>query len=173
MSTTEIRIRPAIADDAESIHAMVLALAESTGMAHLVRSTPDDFRRHGFGEPKCFECLIAEQEGKAMGLCLYFFSFSSWFGKRGVYVQDIFVDPAARGTGLGKRLLAETASRAAEQGAAFMRLAVDKDNRGARAFYEHVGMVHADHDFIYKAWDKDFEALRLLTGNPATRDEKS
>lgn len=173
MSKSEIRIRPAVADDAESIHAMVLALAESTGMADLVRSSPDDFRRYGFAEPKCFEGLIAEREGRPLGLCLYFFSFSSWFGKRGVYVQDIYVDSAARGTGLGKRLLAETAQRAAEEGAAFMRLAVDKDNHQARAFYEHVGMVQADHDIIYKAWDEDFVALQQLTGSPATGEKKS
>jgi GNAT superfamily N-acetyltransferase len=173
MSKSEIRIRPANAEDAENIHAMVFALAESTGMAGMVRSSPDDFRRYGFGEPKCFECLIAEQDGHPLGLCLYFFSFSSWFGKRGVYVQDIYVDSAARGTGLGKRLLAETARRAAEKGAAFMRLAVDKDNHKARAFYEHVGMVQADHDIIYKAWDEDFLALQKLAGDPVTGEKKS
>ena len=130
MPDDAINIRLATADDVEAIHAMILALAEGIDQAHMVRSTPEDFRRYGFGDTRCFEVLLAERGGESLGLCLYFFSFSSWFGKRGVYVEDIYVDPAARGTGLGKRLLAETASRAAEQGAAFMRLAVDRENLG-------------------------------------------
>ncbi len=155
-----IEIRPAAASDAEAIHRMILALADGMGMADQIRSSPEDFRRHGFGDQPVFEALIAERDGVAMGLCLYFSSFSSWAGKRGVYVQDIYVDQAARGTGLGRRLLAETARRAVAQGAVFMRLAVDKDNRLAREFYAKAGMIHAERDCIYKAWNEAFAALQ-------------
>jgi GNAT superfamily N-acetyltransferase len=139
---------------------MLQALAEGMGMGEQIRSTADDILRHGFGATRCFEALIAEREESPIGLCLYFFTYSSWAGKRGVYVQDIFVDKSARGTGLGRRLLAETARLTAGQGAAFMRLAVDRDNQSARDFYTNAGMIHADRDCIYKAWDERFEALQ-------------
>lgn len=156
----EINIRVATAQDATGIHSMIKALAESLGMGEQVSSTPDDFLRHGFGNRPCFEALIAERDGLAIGLCLYFFTYSSWAGKRGVYVQDIYVDNSARGTGLGRRLLAETAKRTAGQGAVFMRLAVDRDNQTARDFYTHAGLIHADRDCIYKAWGEHFESLQ-------------
>jgi len=95
----EITIRPATAEDAEVIHAMLRALAAGLGMADQISSTAEDIRLHGFGERPAFEALIAEQDGEPLGLSLYFSSFSSWNGKRGVYLQDIFVDQRARGTG--------------------------------------------------------------------------
>jgi ribosomal protein S18 acetylase RimI-like enzyme len=160
MNEPDIRIRAATAADAATIHRMIVALASGMGMAEQIRSRPEDILEHGFGERPIFEALIAERTGVAVGLCLYFSSFSSWNGKRGVYLQDIYVDPAARGTGLGKRLLAETARRAAAQGARFMRLAVDRDNHSARDFYSNAGMVYAGRDCIYKAWDEAFDALQ-------------
>lgn len=167
MNAADITIRPAIAADAPAIHAMIQSLATGLGMAGQVSSKPQDFLQHGFGESPAFEALIAEQDGQPRGLSLYFFSFSSWAGKRGVYLQDIFVDARARGTGLGKRLLAETARRAAQRGAEFMRLAVDQDNQAARDFYRNAGMIHAERDCIYKAWNEAFVALQELTpGTP-------
>lgn len=156
----DIIIRPAVASDAPAIHGMIKALAAGLGMADQVSSSPDDLRAHGFGENPLFEALVAERDGQPLGLSLYFASFSSWTGKRGVYLQDIYVDPRARGTGLGKRLLAETAQRAALQGAVFMRLAVDKDNQAARDFYRNAGMIHAERDCIYKAWNEAFDGLK-------------
>lgn len=160
MNEPDISIRAATAADAATIHRMIVALASGMGMAEHIRSRPEDILEHGFGERPIFEALIAERTGVAVGLSLYFSSFSSWNGKRGVYLQDIYVDPAARGTGLGKRLLAETARRAASQGARFMRLAVDKGNQSARDFYSNAGMVYAERDCIYKAWDEAFDALQ-------------
>jgi GNAT superfamily N-acetyltransferase len=160
MNDNRVLIRSAIAEDAGDIHRMVMALASDIGLEDQVKSRPEDFLKHGFGDTPCFNALLAEQDGEAVGLCLFFTSFSSWGGKRGVYVQDIYVDKSMRGTGLGQRLLAETARRAAEQGAVFMRLAVDRENQGARKFYAHLGMTHADHDCIYKAWDDAFVALQ-------------
>ncbi|MDZ4730393.1 MAG: GNAT family N-acetyltransferase [Xanthomonadales bacterium] len=162
MNQAAIHIRAASPKDASSIHHMLKALAAGMGMGEQIRSTADDILRYGFGDTRCFEVLIAEIDGLPIGLCLYFFTYSSWAGKRGVYVQDIYVDERARGTGLGRRLLAETAKLAAEQGAAFMRLAVDKDNQAARDFYAHAGMIYADRDCIYKAWDERFESLQQI-----------
>lgn len=160
MDPAAIVIRPAEAADAPAIHGMIRSLARGLGMEDQVSSTPEDLLRHGFGDQPRFTALIAERDGEPLGLSLYFFTFSSWAGKRGVYLQDIFVDERARGTGLGKRLLAETARRAAAEGARFMRLAVDRDNQPARDFYLNAGMIHAERDCIYKAWDEAFTALQ-------------
>lgn len=106
-----------------------------------------------------FEALIAEQAGEPVGFCLSFPSFSSWRGERGVYVQDLYVATEARGTGLGRRLLAETARRAREQGARYLRLSVASHNAPARAFYRRTGLAHADDECIYQAVGAAFDRL--------------
>ena len=157
-----LTVRDATARDAECIHRMIQSLARSVGMGQYMRSTVEDIRRFGFSEPPCFHALIAERAGEAVGLCIYFFSFSSWMGCRGVYVQDLWVDNSQRGNGLGRRLIGETARRAGEQGAAFMRLSVDGENVAAQRFYSNIGLEYADHECIFKAVGERFEALKQL-----------
>ena len=152
-------IRRATEADAEAIHGLVLDLAESIGLTHKVASSAHDIRSHGFGPEVAFEALIADWNGTAVGLCLFFESFSSWDGRRGVYVQDIFVSEAVRGLGLGRRLLAEAAALSAARGGSYLRLAVDSGNVAAHAFYEHVGLRRAAEERIYQARDDDFAAL--------------
>lgn len=152
-------IRAAQAEDATVIHAMILALAEDVGSEMRVESTADDFLRLGFSSPELFKALIAERGGEAVGLCLYFYSFSSWMGRRGVYVQDLYVAPGQRGTGLGRKLVAETARIAAEQGATYLRLSVDRSNVSAQSFYSGIGMQPAQNEMIFKVSGKDFQAL--------------
>ena len=152
-------IRLATRADAATIHDLVLALAHSRGKTDQVVSRVEDIQRHGFGAEPAFEALIAEVDGQAVGLCLYFDSFSTWDGCRGVYVQDIFVAQAQRGTGLGRRLLAETAARAAGRGGSYLRLAVDAANVAAQDFYAHIGLHYATEDRIYQVRGADFKAL--------------
>ncbi len=158
---TEVTLRPATADDADALHAMILALARELGAADNVSSSADDFRRFGFSEPPCFHGLIAERNHTAVGLCLYFFSFSTWRGMRGVYVQDIYVAESERGGALARRLIAETARRAAEQGAKYLRLSVDRKNLAAQKFYAKMGITYADRECIYMATGDRFEALKV------------
>ena len=157
-----VTLRLATADDAETLHAMILAMGREVGEPDSISSCPDDFRRYGFSDPPCFHALIAEREGVAVGLCLYFFSFSTWRGMRGVYVQDIYVAASERGSGLARKLISETARRAGGQGAQFLRLSVDRKNRAARKFYSKLGLRHAASECIYMAKGDDFEALKSL-----------
>ncbi len=152
-------IRRATEADAEAIHGLVLDLAESTGLTHKVASSAQDIRAHGFGAEAAFEALIAESNGASVGLCLFFESFSSWDGRRGVYVQDLFVSEAARGLGLGRRLLAEVAALSSARGGSYLRLAVDSGNVTAQAFYERAGLLWAAEERIYQARGEDFAAL--------------
>ncbi len=160
-----VNVRTATADDAAAIHSMIQAMAREMGSADSVTSCPDDFRRFGFTDAPAFHTLIAEREGTAIGMCVYFFSFSTWRGTRGVYVQDIYVAEAERGTGLARRLIAETALRAGRQGARYLRLSVDSKNETARKFYQSIGLTYAAGECIYMARGDAFEALKHLEGS--------
>lgn len=150
-------IRAAVTDDAEAVHAAIVKMAG--GAAERIASTPEDLRRHGFGQAKAFAGLIAEIGGEFAGMCLYFPSFSTWRGTPGVYVQDIFVDPRFRGRNVGERLIRRVASLTREQGGAYLRLAVDADNISAQAFYERLGIARYPIDRIHAAYGDAFLAL--------------
>lgn len=136
-------IRPATVDDAPAIHAMLVDLARYIGKVETVTSTPEDIRRHGFGASPAFRTLIATRGGKAVGLALYFDEFSTWRGRRGVYLQDLYVAPDLRGSGLGRLLVKAVVARAAADGAVYLRLAVDEENEQAARFYARLGFIES------------------------------
>ena len=142
--TSETVLRKAHRGDVDAIHSMILGIGAATNQTDRISSDPIDFLRHGFGPTPLFEAVIAERDDRPVGLCLYFFTFSTWLGEPGIYVQDLFVDSAERGSGLGRRLLVDVARRGAERKATHLRLSVDTDNVAARAFYERLGMEHRD-----------------------------
>ncbi len=152
-------IRAATARDVRDIHALIVELAVATGMPERVRSTPDDFLRHGFGERPEFEVLIAEHRGRSVGLSLYFYEFSTWLGRPGVYVQDLVVIGEYRGSGLAERLMRETARAGRRRGANHLRLSVETGNDIAIRFYRKIGLEHAENERIYTAKDEAFERL--------------
>ena len=94
---TDTVIRPGRVDDAETIHAALLRLGTHIGAHQEITSTPDDLRRYGFGDRPAFSTLIAEVGGEFAGLCLHFPIFSTWMGRPGVYVQDLYVEDRFRG----------------------------------------------------------------------------
>lgn len=162
MRESGVSLRTATVEDADALHAMVLAMAREAGSIDSVSSCADDFRRCGFSDLPAFHALIAERDGIAVGMCLYFPSFSTWRGTPGVYVQDIYVAAEERGGDLARRLIAETARRAEAQGAKYLRLSVDRQNLAARKFYEKMGLTHAAAECIYMAKGEAFEALKSL-----------
>jgi GNAT superfamily N-acetyltransferase len=152
-------IRRAVVTDAEAIHAMLAALARDIDAAHRMAASVDDIRRHGFGANPVFDALIAETDGQAVGLCLFFTSFSSWRGSTGVYVQDLYVAEEMRGTGLGRWLLEEVAALAAAQGGTYLRLAVDAANIDGQGFYERLGLSWCASERIFEIAGDAFAAL--------------
>ena len=158
-NTPDILIREAGPQDADAIYELILALAKVTGDEGRVRSSPGDFLKFGFGENSLFNTLIAQKGHKPVGLCLYFFSFSTWLGEPGIYVQDLYVAEEERGTGLGRRLLCETVKRGHQRRATHLRLTVDQDNSVARHFYAHVGMHHRDDELTYHVGGEEFLAM--------------
>jgi GNAT superfamily N-acetyltransferase len=140
-SPAEIRVRPALPTDAATILAMVreLAVFEREPLAS-VEADEDDFLRDCFApSPRC-EVLIGEVEGAPQGFVLFFHNYSTWLGRAGIYVEDLYVRDAARGLGLGRKLLAEVARLAVERRCKRLELSV-LDWNPARRFYEQLGFV--------------------------------
>ncbi len=158
-SLPKLTVRFATADDVETIHRAMIGIATIMGEREKVVSTPDDIRRFGFGQKPAFEALIAEVGGQCAGVCVFFASFSTYRGEPGVYVQDLFVEPAMRGSGVGARLLQRLAAVARERGGGYIRLSVDIRNAGAQAFYTRLGIKKSESEQIHAAYDGDFDAL--------------
>lgn len=133
-------IRLATPDDAKAIHAGLLGIGETVNEIHKIKSTPDDLRRYGFGDTPAFTTLIAEIDSEFAGMCLYFPIFSTWMGRPGVYVQDLFVDVRFRGMRIGEKLLRRCAKLSKDAGGVYLSLSVDVDNETAKAFYERIGI---------------------------------
>lgn len=159
MANAPVSIRFATVEDADDIFEALVGIAETVKERHKLKSSPDDIRRFGFGEAPAFETLIAEVDGRYAGCCLYFPSFSTWFGRPGVYVQDFYVADEFRGQGVGERLLARLAAVTRRRGGCYIRLAVDTQNYRAQAFYTRSGVKHSDTEQIHAAYDDDFDRL--------------
>jgi GNAT superfamily N-acetyltransferase len=155
----QVSMRLAGVDDAETVHDMIFALAEVLGHERKVVSTVEDLIEYGFSKQAAFEVLLAERNNEPMGICLFFYSFSTWRGALGVYIQDLYVSDKARGTGLGRMLVEETCRIAAAHKANHLRLVVDSGNTGAQAFYATLGMKVRDDELIYQASGAAFDAL--------------
>src|SRR5215469_17108865 len=108
-------IRPATRSDVGTILSFIRALAAYEREPHAVVATEDDLLRDGFGEQPYFYCLIAEQDGAPAGFAFYFFDYSTWLGRPGIYLEDLFVHPEFRGLGIGKALLQRVAAIAVEK----------------------------------------------------------
>src|SRR6266849_4110995 len=109
-------IRPATRDDVSVILHFIRALATYEREPHAVMATEEDLLRDGFSGNPYYQCLIAEQDGAPAGFAFYFFDYSTWLGRPGVYLEDLFVHPEFRGFGIGKALLQRVAAIAIEKG---------------------------------------------------------
>lgn len=152
-------VRLATAGDVKVVHELLQHLAESIGQSSKFKSRTEDFLKHGFSGDAHFHVLLAEQDGVAVGLSLFFYNYSSWLGELGVYIQDLVVTSEARTSGVGQLLVRETARYAQQHGAAHMRLSVDRDNPGAMRFYQKIGLRERTDECIYAAYDSDFLSL--------------
>ena len=153
-------IRAATPADIPLILELIRALATYEREPDAVKTTEADLLRDGFGKQPCFECLIAENEdGEAAGFALYFYNYSTWRGRAGIHLEDLFVLPRFRGLGLGKALLARVAARAAEQGCVRLQWDVLEWNQTAIDFYQGLGAQFLDEWRIMRV---DDDAIRTL-----------
>ncbi|HWT65652.1 MAG TPA: GNAT family N-acetyltransferase [Terracidiphilus sp.] len=139
-----ILIRPAVRADVPQILAFIRALAEYEREPDAVLATEEDLLRDGFGPNPFYFCLIAEQESRPAGFAFYFFNYSTWLGRPGLYLEDLFVLPEFRGLGVGKALLQQVAAIAVEKGCPRLQWEVLDWNQPAIDFYKAMGADFLD-----------------------------
>lgn len=139
-----ITIRAALSRDVSTILRFVRELAEYERAADQVVATDALLHEALFGASPAAEAVIAERDGESVGMALYFFNFSTWSGWRGLYLEDLYVTPDARGSGAGTALLRHLAGVALDRGCARFEWQVLEWNTPALQFYEAMGAVAMD-----------------------------
>ena len=156
-----IAIRPAVPADLPLVAALIRELAEYERLAHEVRFDEAQLHQHLFGARPMAEVAIGEVDGAAQGFALFFHNFSTFEGRPGIYLEDLFVRPEARGAGLGKTLLRHLARLAVERGCARLEWSVLDWNAPSIGFYRALGARSMDDWTIMRV---DGDALQTLGG---------
>ena len=152
-------IRPARPADLADILRLIRELATYEREPDAVVATEDDVRASLFGDDARASCLIAEQDDVVVGFAVYFLNFSTWLGRHGIYLEDLFVSPDARGAGHGKALLRELARIAVANGYGRVEWAVLDWNTPAQEFYASLGATPMDE---WTVWRLTGDALSQL-----------
>ncbi|MET0508216.1 MAG: GNAT family N-acetyltransferase [Burkholderiaceae bacterium] len=132
-------IRPATRGDAAVLVGLITELAEFEQLTHLLRVTPQSLADNLFGDRPVAEAVVAECDGQPVGFALFFSNFSTFLGQPGLYLEDLYVQPAHRGTGIGQMLLAYLGALAVERGCGRFEWSVLDWNARAISFYERMG----------------------------------
>ncbi len=132
-------IREAQPEDVGTILDLIRGLAEYEHEPLAAEATEQDLLRDGFGREPRFRCVIAEWDGAAVGFALYFYNYSTWKGRAGIYLEDLFVWPEHRGKGIGKALLLHVARIAVAENCGRYEWQVLDWNTPAIEFYEALG----------------------------------
>jgi GNAT superfamily N-acetyltransferase len=162
-----VSIRPCRPDDAEALVALVRELAVYERLEAYARATPDDFRTHLFGPRPMAEAVLAEVEGLPVGFALYFMTFSTFRGRPGIYLEDLFVRPEYRGRKIGKSLLAHVARVAVERRCARLEWSVLDWNAPAIGFYVSLGAKPLDGWTVYRITDEPQHRLAAQAEPPS------
>ncbi len=158
-SSTRLQIDPAQPADAALIVALVRELAAYERLLDDVVITPEDVHRDLFGQRPYAEAVIARIEGEPVGFALWFHNYSTFAGRPGLYLEDLFVRPAFRGRGYGEALLRHLARVALERGCARFEWSVLDWNEPALAFYRKLGAVGMDGWTVHRVSGETLAAL--------------
>jgi GNAT superfamily N-acetyltransferase len=155
----EVKIRSATESDVPLILEFIRGLAEYERLSHKVVATEDHLRRTLFANPRFAEVVIASVGDKPVGFALFFHNYSTFLGQPGIYLEDLFVNPDARGHGVGKALLAHLSRLAKERGCGRVEWAVLDWNASAIDFYKRIGAQMLDDWRIFRITGKALDAL--------------
>ena len=145
-----LTIRSANENDIPAIYSLIKELAEYEKLSDQVKTSEKELRDTLFGENKFVEILVAEFEGNIVGQALFFKNFSTFLGKPGIYLEDLYVQPAMRGKGIGKSLLNKIISIAKERNYGRIEWSVLDWNKPAIDFYENLGACKLDDWRIFR-----------------------
>ena len=159
MTMADFTLRPASPDDCVEIDRLIRALADYEKLAHQMQGTPEKLRSALFGPRPAAEAVMAERGGRAVGFALYFTTFSTFLAKPGLYLEDLFVEPAHRGAGIGKALLAHLAGLAVERGCGRFEWRVLDWNEPSIRFYESIGGRILPEWELVRMTEPEFTAL--------------
>ena len=165
MNTPTINLRPATRADVPLILELIHALAEYEREPDAVEASEDLLQEQLFGAQPGAEVVIAEADGEAAGFALFFHNFSTWRGRRGLYLEDLFVRPRFRKLGIGRRLMVHLAQLAVQRGCARFEWSVLDWNTPAIDFYRSLGAIGMDEWTVQRL---DGEALRALAARIGT-----
>lgn len=154
-----LTIRPAVRSDAAQILGFITELAEYERARHEVIANVADIERTLFDDGSTVHSLICERDGQAIGFAVYFYSYSTWLGRNGIYLEDLYVTPEYRGVGAGRRLLRELAREAVANDCGRLEWSVLDWNQPAIDFYRSIGALPQDEWVRYRL---DGEALRKM-----------
>jgi GNAT superfamily N-acetyltransferase len=152
-------IRPARPQDVPAIHRLIRELADYEKSAGQVTGTEEGLRRSLFAEQPAVFAHVAEQDGAVAGYALWFLNYSTWLGQHGIYLEDLYVTPAVRGSGLGRALLAELARICVQRGYTRLEWLVLDWNEPARGFYRSLGAVAMDEWTVHRLTGPALSAL--------------
>jgi GNAT superfamily N-acetyltransferase len=152
-------IRPARPGDEADILRLIHELADYEREPDAVENTVESLRAHLFAEAPRVFAHVAEQDGRIVGIAVWFFNFSTWTGRHGIYLEDLFVDPQARGTGVAEGLMRALAAEAKANDCARMEWSVLDWNELAKRFYRRIGAHHSE---TWEPWRLDGPALAAL-----------
>ena len=154
-----INVREASEKDVPLILSFIRELAEYEKLSDEVVATEERLRANLFGERPFAEVLVAERDGDPAGFALFFHNFSTFLGKPGIYLEDLYVKPEFRGAGIGKTLLAHLARLAKERGCGRLEWWVLDWNAPSIGFYEKIGAVAMDDWTVYRLADRMLDDL--------------
>ncbi|CAN7513996.1 GNAT family N-acetyltransferase [Phenylobacterium sp. LjRoot164] len=158
-AAAKVQVRPATPADAGLIYGFIRGLAEYEKLLHEVEATQADVEAALFSEhPRAF-CDIAEADGAPVGFALWFYNYSTFRGRHGIYLEDLFVVPEARGLGAGKALLRRLAQRCQDEGLARLEWSVLDWNAPSIAFYDSLGASAQSEWIVRRLTDAPLKAL--------------
>ncbi|MCF0147627.1 MAG: GNAT family N-acetyltransferase [Clostridium sp.] len=156
-----LRIRETNEEDCSFILSLIKEIAEYEKMSDQVVATEESLRESIFKNKRA-EAVIIEQDGKAVGYALYFYNFSTFIGKSGLYLEDIFIKKEVRGKGIGKEVFKFLVKKAKEEGCKRMEWSCLNWNEPSIKFYKSLGATPMDEWTIYRLTEKEINRLNEI-----------